>query len=101
MTQTSSSESFEVSGENLLAKVKELIEAGNIRRIIIKREGNTLLEIPLNAGLAVTAVTAVFSPVLIAVGAIAAVLTQVTVVVERDEITIVDGVVVEREEDVL
>lgn len=79
-------EEFKVSGENLLGKVKELISEGNVRRIIIKNDdGRVLLELPLNAGLAVTAVAAVFAPVLVAVGAIAALVTSVTVAVVRGE----------------
>lgn len=79
-------EEFEVSGENLLGKVREVIHEGNVRRVILKREdGSSLLEIPLTAGLAVTALTVALSPVLIAVGAIAAVVSQVTLVVEREE----------------
>lgn len=78
-------EQFTVSGEKLLAKVKELIAEGNVRRIILtKSDGSTLLEIPLNAGLAVTAVGAVFAPVLVAVGAVAALVTSVSVTVVRE-----------------
>lgn len=77
-------EEFKVSGDNLVAKVRELIREGNVRRVFIKNDkGDTLLEIPLTAGVAVTAITAVVSPILVAVGAIAALLTQVTVGVER------------------
>ncbi|WP_159498344.1 DUF4342 domain-containing protein [Microbacterium sp. 18062] len=79
-------EEFKVSGENLLTKVRELIREGNVRRVFLKNEeGETLLEIPLTAGLAVTVLTAAFAPVLVAVGAVAALLTQVTVGVERRE----------------
>ncbi|HCX83828.1 MAG TPA: hypothetical protein DHV14_01550 [Micrococcales bacterium] len=78
-------EQFTVSGEKLLGKVKELIAEGNVRRIILTTtSGNTLLEIPLNAGLAVTAVAAVFAPVLVAVGAVAALVTSVSVTVVRE-----------------
>lgn len=89
-------EEFKVSGSNLVDKVKELIRAGNVRKIIIKREsGKTLLTIPLSAGVAVTAVSVVLAPTLVAVGAIAALFTKVTVVVERapsdeEPVTIVD-----------
>ncbi|WP_394254445.1 DUF4342 domain-containing protein [Pseudoclavibacter helvolus] len=77
-------EEFKVSGENLLGKVKELIHEGNVRRVFIKNDdGTTLLEIPLSAGLAVTVVAAALAPVLVAVGAIAALVTQVTVGVDR------------------
>lgn len=77
-------EEFKVSGDDLVAKVKELIREGNVRRLFIKNEkGETLLEIPLTAGVAVTVVTAAFAPALVAVGALAALLTQVTIGVER------------------
>jgi hypothetical protein len=77
-------EEFNISGDDLLTKVRELIHEGNVRRVFLKNEaGETLLEIPLTAGLAVTVLTAALAPVLVAVGAIAALLSQVTVGVER------------------
>lgn len=79
-------EEFRVDGEQLLAKVRELVKQGNIRRITIKtKEGKSLLELPLTAGLAGAAALAVFAPVLAAVGAIAALVTECSVVVERAE----------------
>jgi hypothetical protein len=67
-------------GEELVAKVKELVHEGNIRRIIIKNEeGKTLIEIPLTLGV----VGAVLLPVLAAVGAIAALVADCTIVVEK------------------
>lgn len=78
-------EEFTVAGSELLDQVKRLIAEGNVRRVYIKNsEGRTLLEVPLNAGVAITVVTAAVAPVLVAVGAIAAMLTQATVGVERD-----------------
>ena len=75
-------EEFHVNGEQLLAKIKELIHAGNIRRIIIKnKEGKTVMEIPLTIGV----VGAVLVPTLAAVGAIAALVSEATVVVEKIE----------------
>ncbi len=77
-------EEFKVTGDTVVAKVRELIRAGNVRRVFIKNEqGNTLFEIPLNAGLAVTATATIIAPALVAVGAVAALLTQVTIGVER------------------
>ena len=74
-------EEFEVAGENLLSKVREVMHEGNVRRIILKREdGSTLLEIPLTAGIAFTALTVALAPALVAIGAIAAVVSQVTLV---------------------
>jgi hypothetical protein len=73
-------EEFHVNGEQLLAKIKELIHAGNIRRIIIKnKDGKTVMEIPLTVGV----VGAVLAPTLAAVGAIAALVSEATVVVEK------------------
>ncbi len=73
-------EEFKVSGEEVLKKVKEIIKKGNARRIIIKDEkGKTLIEIPLTIGV----VGAVLLPVFAAVGAIAALLTSCTIVVEK------------------
>jgi hypothetical protein len=75
-------EEFRVSGEDLLAKVKELIHAGNIHRIIIKeKDGKVLMEFPLTFGV----IGLVLAPTLAAVGAIAALVTEVTLVVERTE----------------
>jgi hypothetical protein len=79
-------EEFKVSGENLLAKVREVIREGNVQRIILKNEeGATLIEIPMTAGVAVTVLTLAFAPVLAAIGAIAALVAHVTLVVERRE----------------
>ncbi len=73
-------EEFKVSGQDLKEKVKELIKAGNARKLIIKNEaGESVLEIPLTWG----AVGVVLAPALAAVGAIAAVLTNCTVVVVK------------------
>lgn len=75
-------EEFKVNGEELIAKVKELIKQGNIRRMIIKdKDGKTLIEIPLTIGV----VGIVLAPVLAAVGAIAALVTECTILVERIE----------------
>lgn len=80
MTKTTKEE-FKVNGEDLLAKVKQLINEGNVRRIIIKnKDGKNLVELPLTVGV----VGAVLAPVLAAVGAIAALVTECTIVVERD-----------------
>lgn len=76
------SEEFKVNGEELLAKVKALIAEGNVRRIIIKNnEGKVVVEIPLTLGV----IGAVLVPPFAAVGAIAALLTECTIAVERDD----------------
>ena len=76
----SSQEEYKVKGDDLLKKVKELIAEGNIRRIIIKdKEGKIVVEFPVTLGL----IGALLAPPLAAVGAIAALLTECTVSVER------------------
>jgi Domain of unknown function (DUF4342) len=74
-------EEFKVSGEKLIGKVKELIKEGNARRIIIKNEeGRTLLEVPLAIG----AVGALIAPALAAIGAVAALVSNCTIVVVKE-----------------
>jgi hypothetical protein len=72
-------EELQVVGEQLLSRVKELIHEGNVRRIIIKQNGNTILEIPLTVGV----VGIVALPQLAAVGAICALVTQCSIEVVR------------------
>lgn len=73
-------EEFKVNGEELVKKVKEIINEGNIRRIIIKNEkGVTLIEIPLTLGV----VGVVLVPVWAAIGAIAAMVTKCTIIIEK------------------
>lgn len=80
MTEKTYTEEFQVSGEELLAKIKELVHEGNIRRVIIRNEkGNTLIDIPLTFGV----VGAFLAPQLAAIGAIAALFTNGTILVEK------------------
>ncbi len=73
-------EQFRISGDELLAKVRELVHEGNVRRIIIRNDqGHTLVELPLTVGV----LGAALLPVLAAVGAIAAIATDCELVVER------------------
>ncbi len=75
-------EEYKVAGESLLAKIKEILHQGNIRRIIIKNDqGQTLIEIPLTWGV----LGAAFAPVWAAIGAIAALAANFTIVVEKVE----------------
>jgi hypothetical protein len=75
-------EEFRVDGDELLAKIKEIVREGNVRRITFKNEqGETLIEIPLTLGV----VLAIAKPVLVAIGAIGAMLGHLTVVVEKVE----------------
>lgn len=80
MAEYNKTEEFRINGDQLVAKVKELIREGNIRRIIIKDEkGESLIEVPLTIGV----VGALLLPVWAALGALAAMVTKCTVVVER------------------
>ncbi|HEY4368145.1 MAG TPA: DUF4342 domain-containing protein [Steroidobacteraceae bacterium] len=75
------SEEFQFSGDTLLAKIKQIIHAGNIRRVIIKNEeGRTLVDIPLTFGVVGT----LLAPQLAAIGAIAALVMRGSIVVEKD-----------------
>lgn len=73
-------EEFEVAGEDLVEKVKELIHEGNVRRLIIRnQDGKTVFEIPVTIGV----IGAVLVPILAAIGAIATLAMKYTIVVER------------------
>ena len=74
-------ESFHVDANELLGKVKELLHEGNVRRIIIRNGPRTVAEFPLTVGI----VGAALAPILVAVGALAAVLTDCTIEVERKD----------------
>ncbi len=80
--QKFTTEEFRVEGEKLIAKIKELFHEGNVRRIIIKdKDGKTVMEIPVTLGV----VGALIAPQLAAIGAIAALLTEATIVVEKTQ----------------
>lgn len=74
-------ESFTLRGGQLLDKVRELIHEGNVRKITVKQHGRTVAEFPLTVGVVGT----IFAPILAAVGALAALLTECTIEVERSE----------------
>jgi len=74
------SEEFQVTGDKVVATLKDLLAEGNIRRVILKNEeGKTLIEIPLTLGV----VGALLLPVWAAIGAIAALAAKMTIVIER------------------
>lgn len=75
-------EEFQVQGEHLMEQVKKLIHEGNVRRIIVKHEGQTVVELPVTVGV----VGAVLAPMLAAVGAIGAIVTRCTVEVQRRDL---------------
>jgi hypothetical protein len=73
-------EEFKVEGEKLIAKIKEILHEGNIRRVIIKdKEGKIVMEVPMTIGV----VGVLIAPQLAALGAIAALLGEATIVVEK------------------
>jgi Domain of unknown function (DUF4342) len=75
-------EEYKVAGDKVVGKIKEIIHAGNVRRIIIKNdEGRSLIEIPMTVGV----VGAVLVPVWAAIGAIAALVANCSIEVEREE----------------
>ena len=78
-------EKFTVSGSELVDKVKQLIHEGNIRRVRLIHNEKTLMEIPLSVGAPVAAVGIIAAPVLAAVGAVAALVTECTIEVEKVE----------------
>ena len=79
------SEKFTVSGGQLVEKVKQLIREGNIRKVRLLHEGRTIIEIPLTIGAPVVAAGILAAPVLAALGAFAALVTECTIEVEKIE----------------
>ena len=80
-----SNEKFTVSGSQLVEKVKQLIHEGNIRRVRLLHEGRTIIEIPLSIGAPAAATVILTAPVLAALGAFAALVTECTIEVEKIE----------------
>ena len=79
---TITKESIKIQGEKLVNKVKELVKEGNVRKISIhEKDGRELMSFPLTLGV----VGAVFAPVLAAVGALAALIGECSITVEREE----------------
>ena len=78
-------EEIEIDGGGLVDTVKRVVQDVNVRRLIIKKpDGEVLLEVPLTAGVAIGGAMAVFTPVLAALGALAALLTRVKIAVVRE-----------------
>jgi hypothetical protein len=78
-------ENFTVSGDELVAKIKKLIHEGNIRRVRVLHDGKIIIEIPLTVGAPAAALGIMFAPVLAALGAFAALVTECTIEVEKKE----------------
>jgi hypothetical protein len=80
---TPRSEEFQFSGDTLLAKIKEILREGNIRRVVIKNEdGRVLIDIPLTIGVVGT----LLAPQLAAIGAIAALVLRGSIVIEKESV---------------
>jgi len=81
LAKTSRKEEFRVSGGELVEKVKEIVHEGNIRRIIVKHDDKTVVEIPVTVGV----IGALIAPQIAALGVIGALLTKCTIIVEKEE----------------
>ena len=79
MPESTFTESFKVAADQLVDAIRQIIHEGNVRRVIIKQDGRTVVEFPITIGVIGT----VFAPMLAAAGALAAVLTDCTIEVER------------------
>ena len=79
------SEKYTVSGSQIVEKVKQLIREGNVRRVRLLHEGKTIIEIPLSIGAPVAVAGILAAPVLAALGAFAALVTECTIEVEKTE----------------
>ncbi|MFC1902762.1 DUF4342 domain-containing protein [Chloroflexota bacterium] len=79
------SERFTVSGSQIVEKVKQLIHEGNIRRVRLLHEERVILEIPLSIGAPAAALGIMAAPLLAAIGAFAALVTECTIEVEKTE----------------
>jgi hypothetical protein len=78
-------EKFTVSGDQVVKKIKQLIHEGNIRNVRLIHKGRTIIEIPLSVGAPAAALGIIAAPVLAAVGAFAALVTECTIEVEKVE----------------
>jgi hypothetical protein len=78
-------EKYTVSGKDVLETVKKLIHEGNIRRVRLIHEGRTIIDIPLTIGATASMVTIMAAPLLAAIGAFAALVTECTIEVEKIE----------------
>ena len=77
-------EEYSVSADDAVKKIKEVLDEGNVRRIIVQTdEGKTLIEFPLTIGVAAAAGVLLLAPLLAAVGALAAIVTDLRIVVEK------------------
>ncbi len=85
------SEKFTISGKDIVGKVKEIMQEGNVSRIRLIHKDRNLIDIPLTVGASAAAVTVLAAPVLAALGAVAAVLTECTLEIEKENDTSKDN----------
>ncbi len=78
-------EEIKVKGSQLVDKFREIVEEGNARRISIRKDGRTLMEFPLSVGVGGATAAILLSPTLAAIGAIASLVSDVSIVVERNQ----------------
>lgn len=78
-------EKYTVSGDKILSKIKELIQQGNVRRVRLVHEGRSIIDIPLSIGAPAAAVGILTAPLLAAVGAFAALVTECTIEIEKTD----------------
>ncbi len=86
-----SRERIRVQSSRLVDKVREIIDEGNARRIIIRREGRTVMEFPLSVGVGGATAAILLAPTLAAIGAFAALVSEVEVVIERPPADVPDA----------
>ena len=78
-------EKFTINSEDVVKKIKEIIKEGNVRRVRLIHDGKTIFDIPLTVGAGLAAVGIIWAPVLAAIGAFAALVSKVTIEVEKVE----------------
>ena len=76
-------ETYTIKGSDVVEKIQQLIHAGNIRRVRLIHDGRTIIEVPLSVGAPVAVIGIMYMPVLAAIGAAAALLTECTLEVEK------------------
>ncbi|MCL4251784.1 MAG: DUF4342 domain-containing protein [Anaerolineae bacterium] len=94
-------EQVEVAGNQLVEQFKEIIEQGNVRRMIVKtQDGKTLVEIPLTVGAAIGGALALFNPWLAMLGALGALVARVTIEIVREQPDTVEGEIKQKVDDI-
>jgi hypothetical protein len=76
-------EKFTVSGDQVVKKIKQLIHEGNIRNIRLIHKDRTIIEVPLSVGAPAAALGIIAAPILAAIGAFAALVSECTIEVEK------------------